>query len=46
MRGAIWGQILFTADSLANVEEHDMRNMGMDAYEYALELCMDAVLEL
>ena len=46
MRGAIFGEILFTADSLANVEEYDERGWGGDSFAYALKLCMDAVLEL
>ena len=41
-RGAIWGMILYTADSLADVEKYDMRNWGGDAYEYALTLCLDS----
>lgn len=45
-RGATWGKILYTADSLANVEKYDERNWGGDAYEYALKLCFDAVLKL
>lgn len=46
LRGAVWGQILFTADSLANVEEYDERNWGGDSFEYALKLCLDAVVNL
>ena len=45
-RGAAWGMILYTADSLADVEKYDMRNWGGDAYEYALTLCFDSVLKL
>lgn len=45
-RGATWGMILYTADSLADVEKYDMRNWGGDAYEYGLTLCLDAVLKL
>ena len=45
-RGAIWGMILYTADSLADVEKYDERNWGGDAYEYALKLCLDAVLRI
>ena len=45
-REATWGMILYTADSLANVEQYDERNWGGDAYEYALTLCLDAVLKL
>lgn len=45
-RGATFGMIFYTADSLANVEQYDMRNWGGNAYEYAMKLCMDAVLKL
>ena len=45
-RNAAWGMILYTADSLANVDQYDERNWGGDAYEYALTLCMDAVIRL
>ncbi len=45
-RGATWGMILYTADSLADVDQYDERNWGGDAYEYALTLCLDAVLKL
>ena len=43
LRGALWGEILFTADSLANVEQYDERNWGGDSFAYALRLCLDAV---
>lgn len=45
-RGADWGMILYTADSLADVEKYDMRNWGGNAYEYGLMLCLDAVSKL
>lgn len=45
-RGAAWGMILYSADSLADVEKYDMRNWGGNAYEYALTLCLDAVLKI
>lgn len=45
-RGAEWGMILYTADSLADVEQYDERSWGGNAYEYALTLCLDAVLAL
>lgn len=45
-RGATWGMILYTADSLADVEKYDRRNWGGNAYEYALTLCLDAVMKL
>lgn len=46
LRGAVWGEILFTADSLADVDKYDERNWGGDSFEYALKLCLDAVLNI
>lgn len=46
LRGATWGMILYTADSLADVEKYDMRSWGGNAYEYGLTLCLDAVSKL
>lgn len=46
LRGATWGMILYTADSLADVEKYDMRSWGGNAYAYALTLCLDSVLKL
>ena len=45
-RDATWGMILYTADSLADVDKYDERNWGGNAYEYALTLCLDAVIKL
>lgn len=45
-RNVIWGQILFTADSLADIEKYDARNFGEDSYEYALKLCFDVLKKL
>lgn len=45
-RNAIWGCILFTADTLADVENYDERNWGGDSFAFALELCLDAVVKL
>ena len=44
MRGATWGELLFTADTLADAEKYDERNWGGDSIEFALELCIEAVL--
>lgn len=46
LRNATWGCILFTADTLADVENYDERNWGGDSFAYALELCLDAVIKL
>ena len=43
---ATWGMLLYTADSLADVQRYDQRHWGGSAYEYALTLCLDAVLAL
>ena len=46
MRGAIWGELLFTADTLADAEHYDERNWGDDSPSYALELCIEAVFSI
>lgn len=46
MRGITWGEILFTADTLANAENYDVRGWGKGSMEYALRLCLDAVLNI
>ena len=45
-RGITFGMILYTADSLADVDKYDERNWGANVNEYALTLCLDAVLKL
>lgn len=45
-RGVTWGMIFYTADSLSDVGKYDERNWGGNAYEYALILCLDAVIKL
>ena len=45
-RGVTWGMLLYTADSLADVENHEERNWGRHARGYALDLCLDAVRKL
>lgn len=46
LRHAIWGCILFTADTLADPEKYDERNWGKDSFEIALKLCLDAVINI
>ncbi len=46
MRGVLFGQLLFTADSLANVEAHDIRNWGNDFFAAAMKLAMRAVTQI
>lgn len=41
-RGALFGQLLFTADSLADIEAHDARGWGYSAFDRALTLAFDA----
>ena len=45
-RGAAFGQILFTADSLADAERHDSRNWGTASFRPALALLFDIAAEL
>ena len=45
-RKAKFAQILFTADSLADVKEYDERNWGVDSLSPSLELCVDVVARL
>lgn len=46
LRGAIWGLLLFTADSLADLENYDQRNWGSKAFDKALELCLDIIVQM
>ncbi len=46
LRNAIWGCILFTADTLADIENYDERNWGNDSFGFALDLCLDAVVNI
>lgn len=46
LRGAVWGELLYTADSLANILEHDCRNWGEQSREIALRLCLDALTHI
>ena len=45
-RNALWGQILFTADSLSDVEKYDPRGFGEDSIEYALKLGLDTLINI
>lgn len=45
-RHVTFGQILFTADTLADVEAHDDRDWGLSSFPLALQLCFDAVIEI
>ena len=46
MRGILFGQVFFTADSLANVEMHDIRNWGNDYFAAAMRIAMEAITEV
>ncbi|MGN0252631.1 MAG: nucleoside phosphorylase [Oliverpabstia sp.] len=45
-RNIVFGQLLFTADSLANIESYDTRNWGNDTFALAMNLAMDAATEV
>lgn len=45
-RSATFGMLLYTADSLADTAMHDARGWGEGAREYALTLCLEAVLRI
>lgn len=46
MRGILFGQVLFTADSLADVDAHDTRNWGNDYFATAMKIAMEAIMEV
>lgn len=46
LRGITWGELLYSGDTLANVEAHDQRGWGMSSTQLALELGVEAVLKL
>ncbi len=46
LRGAFWGALLFTADTLADAEHYNERSWGEKSIEFALELCIEAVLNI
>ena len=47
LRGAIWGLLLFTADSLVDIDNYDQRNWGAEAFDNkALELCLDIAVQM
>lgn len=45
-RNIIFGQLLFTADSLADIESHDIRDWGNRFFDLAMDLAMDAAAEV
>lgn len=46
LRGAEFAQLLYTADSLADVKNYDARSWGENAVLPALHLCLDIAAEL
>lgn len=44
-RNITFGQILFTADTLANVEKHDDRDWGAASFPIALKICFEAIIK-
>ena len=46
MRGAVFGQILFTADTLADPARYDERSWGEDSVALALRLAVESVLNI
>ena len=46
MRNVIFGQLLFTADSLANIEAYNTRDWGEATFAVAMKLAFDAVVEV
>ena len=45
-RDVIWGEILFTADTLSDPHNYDQRNWAEDSFAFALELCLDSVINI
>ena len=43
LRGVIWGELLFTADSLADLDNYDQRDWGAEAFDKALGICLEIV---
>ena len=46
MRGAVWGTLLYTADTLADLDHYDDRGWGMGSVDRALALAVEAVLRI
>ena len=43
LRGSVWGELLFTADSLADLDNYDQRDWGAEAFDKALGICLEIV---
>ena len=46
LRKVVWGELLFTADSLADLDNYDSRDWGSEAFDKALELCLAIVYHM
>ena len=46
MRKTLFAEILFTADTLSNLEKHDERNWGRDSHARVLQLCFESLIAL
>lgn len=46
LRDAVWGLLLFTADSLVDIDNYDQRNWGSEAFDKALEICLDIAVQM
>lgn len=46
LRKVVWGELLFTADSLADLDNYDQRDWGSEAFDKALELCLEIVYHM
>lgn len=46
LRKVVWGELLFTADSLADLDNYDQRDWGAEAFDKALELCLEIVYHM
>ena len=46
LRGAIWVLLLFTADSLADIDNYNQRNWGSEDFDKALEICLDIIVQM
>ena len=46
LRKVVWGELLFTADSLADLDNYDQRDCGSEAFDKALELCLEIVYHM
>ena len=46
MRGVLFGQVLFTADSLADVDAHNIRNWGNGFFTAAMKIAMEAITQM